>query len=192
MAELPSTHRRGAETRVRAKEVALKLFSQNGYDATSLREIAEQLGVTKAALYYHFASKEDIIRSLLADYVEAVDAIVAWVEEMGPRPYEILDRWAELTRAQGQQLIALVMAEPLVIRDMDVEHLQTTQFDAIAAALVAPSVQARDIYRGRLALQAIHLATVSGKDLDLPETELFEVAAQAARAILSPTHPEQR
>ena len=44
--------------------MALELFNEQGYDKTSLREIAERLGVTKAALYYHFRSKEDILLEL--------------------------------------------------------------------------------------------------------------------------------
>ncbi len=51
-------------TRERILDVALDLFVAQGYDGTSLRQIAEQLGVTKAALYYHFESKEDILRAL--------------------------------------------------------------------------------------------------------------------------------
>ena len=45
------------DTRSRVQEVALELFAEQGYEKTSLREIAERLGVTKAALYYHFKSK---------------------------------------------------------------------------------------------------------------------------------------
>jgi AcrR family transcriptional regulator len=51
-------------TRERILDVALDLFIEKGFDKTSLREIAEQLGVTKAALYYHFASKDDILMAL--------------------------------------------------------------------------------------------------------------------------------
>jgi AcrR family transcriptional regulator len=52
------------DTRERILSVALDLFTEQGYDGTSLRQIAEQLGVTKAALYYHFESKEDILMAL--------------------------------------------------------------------------------------------------------------------------------
>jgi AcrR family transcriptional regulator len=52
------------DTRQRILDVALDLFTEQGYDGTSLRQIAEQLGVTKAALYYHFESKEDILMAL--------------------------------------------------------------------------------------------------------------------------------
>lgn len=53
-----------ASTRERILDVALDLFIEKGFDRTSLREIAERLGVTKAALYYHFASKDDILMAL--------------------------------------------------------------------------------------------------------------------------------
>jgi AcrR family transcriptional regulator len=60
-------HRRG-DTRARIQQVALELFAAQGYERTSLREVAERLGVTKAALYYHFKSKEDIVCSFTEDY----------------------------------------------------------------------------------------------------------------------------
>ena len=53
-----------AGTRERILDVALDLFIERGFDKTSLREIATQLGVTKAALYYHFPSKDDILMTL--------------------------------------------------------------------------------------------------------------------------------
>jgi AcrR family transcriptional regulator len=51
-------------TRERILDVALELFTEQGYEQTSLREIAERLGVTKAALYFHFERKEDILFEL--------------------------------------------------------------------------------------------------------------------------------
>jgi AcrR family transcriptional regulator len=51
-------------TRERILDIALDLFIEQGFDKTSLRQIAEQLGFSKAALYYHFASKGDILMAL--------------------------------------------------------------------------------------------------------------------------------
>jgi AcrR family transcriptional regulator len=51
-------------TRDRILDIALELFNERGYDKTSLREIADRLGTTKAALYYHFQRKEDILLAL--------------------------------------------------------------------------------------------------------------------------------
>ncbi len=59
-----SPRRRSEATRERILDVALELFNQRGYEGTSLREIAERLGITKAALYYHFKSKGEILLAL--------------------------------------------------------------------------------------------------------------------------------
>ncbi len=60
------------DTRAEILAVGSELFIEQGYKATSLREIAERLGITKAALYYHFPSKDDILRALM----EPVDGII--------------------------------------------------------------------------------------------------------------------
>ena len=51
----------GKETKMKISEVALKLFSQNGYPGTSMNDIAKQLGITKPALYKHYTSKHEIL-----------------------------------------------------------------------------------------------------------------------------------
>jgi len=56
--------RTATSTRERILDIALDLFIEQGFDKTSLRQIAEQLGFSKAALYYHFASKDDILMAL--------------------------------------------------------------------------------------------------------------------------------
>jgi AcrR family transcriptional regulator len=51
-------------TRERILDTALELFAEQGYEKTSLRDIAERIGTTKAALYYHFERKQDILLEL--------------------------------------------------------------------------------------------------------------------------------
>jgi len=65
-ARAPRTRAGGGRgsTRERILDTALDLFTEHGYDKTSLREIADELGFTKAALYYHFEHKEDILLAL--------------------------------------------------------------------------------------------------------------------------------
>jgi AcrR family transcriptional regulator len=95
VAEAPAQEGESPEplsTRERILDVALDLFIEKGFDKTSLREIAEQLGVTKAALYYHFASKEDILRALHMRLHEfGLDALNE-LSEQEPTPA----RWADL------------------------------------------------------------------------------------------------
>ena len=49
------------DTKERILETALELFAQSGYLGTSMNDIAKQLGITKAALYKHYASKQEIL-----------------------------------------------------------------------------------------------------------------------------------
>ncbi|WP_053847751.1 TetR/AcrR family transcriptional regulator [Streptomyces sp. NRRL B-24085] len=57
-------------TRDRLLAVATELFTTQGYGGTSLREIAERLSVSKAAIYYHFRTKEDIARAIVEQIME--------------------------------------------------------------------------------------------------------------------------
>ncbi len=61
---MPRPRTNGQQTREKILAVALELFTERGYDKTSLRDIAERLGITKAALYYYFERKQDILLEL--------------------------------------------------------------------------------------------------------------------------------
>ena len=106
--EAPARRRAGGEfprggTRERIQSIALELFAEQGYEKTSLREIAERLGVTKAALYYHFRSKEDIVRSFIEDYRAELEQVIAWGASQPRTPgtrAEILRRYAGIVSEQ--------------------------------------------------------------------------------------------
>src|ERR1700689_2008457 len=94
--------RRG-DTRARIQQVALELFAEQGYERTALREIAERLGVTKAALYYHFKSKEDIVRSFTEDYFARIDALIEWGSgQTAAARIEIMDRYIAIVMDGGE------------------------------------------------------------------------------------------
>ena len=57
-------------------QLALELFNERGYEGTSMRNVAERMGVTTAALYYHFRSKDDILISLVRPILERTDALL--------------------------------------------------------------------------------------------------------------------
>ncbi|TGB05713.1 TetR/AcrR family transcriptional regulator [Streptomyces sp. MZ04] len=86
--------RRG-NTRQRIQDVALELFAEQGYEKTSLREISERLEVTKAALYYHFKTKEDILTSIFEDLTRPIDELVEWGED---QPHSLETKQTILTR----------------------------------------------------------------------------------------------
>jgi AcrR family transcriptional regulator len=84
----------GAATRERILDVALGLFARQGFNGTRLRQIAESLGLTKAALYYHFESKDDILLALHMRLHEfGREALLKMEEGAGP---VTLQQWGEL------------------------------------------------------------------------------------------------
>jgi TetR/AcrR family transcriptional regulator len=57
-------------------EAALKLFTQRGYSATTVRELVEAAGVTKPVLYYYFGSKEGLFLELMRTHFGRLEAVV--------------------------------------------------------------------------------------------------------------------
>ncbi|MFI6594734.1 TetR/AcrR family transcriptional regulator [Nonomuraea sp. NPDC050536] len=66
----------GSDTKERIQAVARELFVEQGIQNTSLRQIADRLGITKPALYYHFTSRDDLVRSIVQPLVEEMEAFV--------------------------------------------------------------------------------------------------------------------
>ena len=108
------------DTRARIRQVAVELFTEHGYDGTSLREIAERLDVTKAALYYHFKSKEDIVASLVEDYFGQLDALIDWSRGQ-PRDAatrrEILARYVSIV-SEGNQVFRMLQQNQAAVHAM--------------------------------------------------------------------------
>ena len=69
--------REQSDTKAEIRSVALELFARQGFEKTSLRQIAERLGVTKAALYYHYPSKNDLLLALVTPLHEDMDGLLA-------------------------------------------------------------------------------------------------------------------
>ena len=63
-------------TRQQILETAQRLFLDRGYDATSLQMIADEMGLTKAAVYYHFRAKSDILHATIKPGVERLKALL--------------------------------------------------------------------------------------------------------------------
>jgi AcrR family transcriptional regulator len=63
------------DTRETIRAVALELFSAKGFEQTSLREIAERVGLTKASLYYHYSSKQELLVAVVEPVISGWRAI---------------------------------------------------------------------------------------------------------------------
>lgn len=88
-------------------EAAAGLFIQHGYHGLAMRTIAEQVGVTKAALYYHFRDKEELFLALLSGYLEEMDAALKQIRAAGGSTY-----------TQIGALVAHILSQPVEQRAM--------------------------------------------------------------------------
>jgi AcrR family transcriptional regulator len=63
-------------TRQQILATAQRLFTDLGYDATSLQMIADEMGLTKAAVYYHFRAKSDILHAAMKPGIERLKSLL--------------------------------------------------------------------------------------------------------------------
>ena len=115
MARTPS------ETRTRIQDVARELFSQKGVQRTSLQDIADQLGISKPALYYHFSSREDLVRSILQPLVDEGEEFVAAQERLRgsarATPRELLQGYFDFHYRHRADLM-LIVTELTTLADL--------------------------------------------------------------------------
>lgn len=89
--------------------VAIELFNRQGYDATSMGDLARELGLTKSAIYHHVPSKEHLLESAID---EALDALIASLDEVAATTG--LDAGARLRAAVRGSVVVLVEHLPAV------------------------------------------------------------------------------
>lgn len=173
-------------TRARALGTALALFGRDGYDAVSMRAIAEELGVTKAALYHHFTSKEEIARELVGSYFAAVDDIVAWARATQPELDELLARWSDLVREQGLAVGKFLHANQRLIRELGLHGPDGPRraVDQIADTVADADSPAELRMQVRMALISLHTAAIAGEGLPIDSDEVFRIAKDVAANIV--------
>src|SRR5262245_48000912 len=91
-----STEKDAASTAAQILDVAERLVQERGFNGFSYADIASELGVTKAALHYHFASKADLGDALIERYAERFFAALASVEGDDTDAVEKLRAYAKL------------------------------------------------------------------------------------------------
>ncbi|MFD7923922.1 TetR/AcrR family transcriptional regulator [Streptomyces sp. NPDC059740] len=188
-----TAHRRGSHTKDEIREVALELFTEQGYEATSLREIAERLGITKAALYYHFPSKDDIVRSLFDDHLTALEDLVAWAEEQQPTPEargEVIDRMLALASGPGLLAMRFAFANRHVVKEL--HPGRENAFDRLGdlfAALTGPDATVEEALRIRVALLSVNITYFAAQGLDATDEQITAAARNIAYR-LNPGAPQ--
>lgn len=148
-------------TRQEILETALTLFTAQGYTSTSLRQIADRLGFSKAALYYHFPAKDLILIELCRPWLDALAALVALSAEE-PATAQSADSRAVLLESYVDLLITHHRVIWMFTRDMsslrhpDVGDRARGLVSALNDALCGPDADDSDRVRVACALGAVH------------------------------------
>ncbi len=161
------------DTRSRIQEIALEMFTEKGYDSTSLREIAEALGVTKAALYYHFKSKEEIVESLTGDHITRMNELLEWAEQQQLTPEfrrEFLIRYSDSLRvSQHFKIMKFFQQNQPAIKNMPNAAKWHETLRRMITVLIGDTADPVERMRVGLAIFGLHVSWVL-----LPEDEFSE------------------
>jgi AcrR family transcriptional regulator len=155
------------DTRARVKQVALELIGEKGFAGTSTREVCERIGFTKAALYYHFRTKDELLASLVAPVIEDLGHLVdlAVVSALPADRREVLIRYTDVV-GRHLELIRVLSDDPSV-RDRPAlapfKDLHA-RLDRLLAGADDPDVTART--RVRAAVGAVRASLLRASPAD--------------------------
>ncbi|MBS1999936.1 MAG: TetR/AcrR family transcriptional regulator [Cyanobacteria bacterium SZAS LIN-5] len=126
--QLGRREKKKALTRQTIIDAAGKLFSVNGFDATSIDEICQAADVVKGTFYYHFKSKEDLVIELRREMTEQLEEFVASELDSGNSPLDILRalmikdaRWTE----QNEELSVIFVSQIYMNRAASLKNPDT-------------------------------------------------------------------
>jgi len=188
----PGGDQAGASTRERILDVALDLFTDQGFDGTSMREIAERLDISKPAIYYHFASKEEILMALhmrLHEFGRAALARLAGqtvtLQLWGSLLSEVLDQMLAQRKIFLMHERNQAALEKLHHKDHDAEHDDLQQ--RLRQALADPSLPLRDRVRMACSLGAVFGGLLMAGDAfdNVSSTELGSLVQDAVRDVVA-------
>lgn len=171
---------RPTDTRERILSAARALFTERGVQQTSLRDIAEHLGLTKPALYYHFDSREALLASLVQPLIDDCDRFVA--ERAGAPPAELralLSDYFDLLH-RHRELLTLLVRDLSTLGALDLGPRLIEWRQRITALLVGARASLADRVRATVAIGGLSDCIV-----ELPREPVDKVKAHAVEAAVA-------
>ena len=186
--------RRG-NTRQRIQDVALELFAEQGYEKTSLREIAESLDVTKAALYYHFKTKEEILVSIFEDLSQPIVELIEWGRRQPQSletKHEIIRRYSD-TLAGATPLFRFMQENQGTVKELRIGETFRNRMMGMRDILIDPDAELIDQVRCISAMFTLHAGIFALGDIEGdPEDKrkaVLEVATDLVTRAHQASHP---
>jgi AcrR family transcriptional regulator len=131
--------------------VAVRVFTERGYDGTSMEDLAKATGLSKSSIYHHFEGKEELLRLALQ---RALGPLFAVTEEAGATEGRAIDRLEYVVRREVAVLVDELPYVTLLLRvrgNTETERWALTRrraFDRFVADLVAQAAADGDLRAG--------------------------------------------
>jgi AcrR family transcriptional regulator len=175
------------ETRARLLETALGLFTVHGVEGTSLQMIADALGVTKAAVYYHFKTKDEITEAVAEPAVGELTTILdraGAISRPGPRADYVVDGFVDLV-IRNRVLVAVLCSDPGVMRAVDrVVHGGENILVRLPSMLLGPDADEATHVAAHVALAGVAMAGGSPALAALDDESLRQHLSDVMRRLI--------
>ena len=178
-----STSRSPAQARVIA--AALTCFGQRGVSGTSLQMIADAIGVTKAAVYHQFKTKEEIVIAVLEDDLGPLESALdaAEAEHAVPRAREVLLAQVIDRVVQRRRIVSALQQDPVIVRLLAKHEpflrLMDRLFDVLTGGDTGPAARVR----GAMIAAAIGGAGMHPLVADLDDATLRDQMLRVTRQL---------
>lgn len=169
---------RQSDTKQRILQTARELFATKGVQQTSLQEIADRLGITKPALYYHFASREDLVRSIVTPLLEDGEQFIARMEQRADVPaIELLEGFFDFNHRHRAGIL-LLLTEMTTLAELGLVDMVLSWRARLTRLVFGPEPTLAQETRAVLALGGMQDCTMQFPDA--PVDELRAATVQAA------------
>ena len=162
-------------------DTAQRLFDEQGYDATSLRQIAEAVGMTKAAVYYHYPAKEHLLLELTRPLLDAMSDMVARLRSDGQDsdPRAALGSYLDLF-VDHLSVVHLMANEPATLNHPDIGQRIRNLVEAVRRLIAGEDARDERTVRTACAMGVVHAVGTMTPEQIRGSREVIVNAAMAA------------
>ena len=171
----------------RIARLALDRFRVDGFVGTSIADLAGALGVSKAAIYYHYRSKDTLLHRLVDPLLDAIDTCI---QDHQPTrtTQQLLDAYLAVLIAH-REVVPLIATDVAVLNHPSIGPRLRAQNQQLRTLLAGPDTSVSARLRAEAALGAIWHPLVADPPVDLTDPAHQHILVDAAVATLQPSRP---
>jgi AcrR family transcriptional regulator len=173
----------------RIARLALARFRVGGFVGTSIADLAGALGVSKAAIYYHYRSKDALLHHLIDPLLDAIDACIhdhTTPATTARTPRQLLGAYLAVLIAH-REVVPLIATDVAVLNHPRIGPRLRAQNQQLQSLLTAPDTSVSARLRAEAALGAIWRPLVAEPQVDLSDAAHQRILVDAAVATLQPS-----